>query len=372
MQNHREKSPVGIVAISAITTALILGALTYFFFQYGLAMLSISTEPLYTVLLRLLPIIIGLILVLIALAIRPPVIPKDTDSDDELEKDAYTSPLYNLPQEDESHTAARAQLPVTPRYKESPVEQQTQKTDKLIDSYPAVTPFMGVTPISPRREEVVPPMAYPEEIEEPFEAEIVSPGETTRHTLGRAVLFGEYPFPIDSESQIAQLLAPIEETIEDGDLTAQDLLVIEDTFETRLENELTSANELGYDLSLAVIELPKNDQDLHSVDATIVQNLFNRLGVVSFFYLTEEHRVSAILPFHGFEQSRRYFASLLESLRKQHPETAIKVGYSSSRNREVSAETVMDEALIAVNLATERSGYSLIGYDTDLEVEEED
>ena len=64
---------------------------------------------------------------------------------------------------------------------------------------------MGVTPISPRREEVAPPIAFPEEFDKPFEEEIPTPIDTRKHTLGRAILFGEYPFPIDPESQIAQL-----------------------------------------------------------------------------------------------------------------------------------------------------------------------
>lgn len=384
MQNHREKSPAGIIAISAISTLLILGGLTYAFFTYGLPMLPFPVETLYSILLRLLPIIIGLILVLIALAIRPPVIPKDTDSSDELEKDIYSSPLYNLPDEHEPIIVGRQQLPVSASLKESPAKDSDidpSLANRVAEHTPEVRPFEGTLPSygeehrdtvvfepydsvisEPRLEEVE--LVEPEEAEEQLETDVI-------HSLGRAVLFSEYPYPIEPGSQIAELLAPIEETFEDGSLLQEDFATIEDNFETRLAHELESAKNLGYDVSLAIIELPHSDTDRHSVDATIVQNLFNRLGVVSFFYLTEEHRVSAILPFHGFEQSRRYFASLLESLRKQHPESTIKIGYSSSRNRDIDAAVILDEAQVAVDLASERSGFSLIGYDTDLESDED-
>lgn len=383
MQNHREKSPAGIIVISAISTLLILGGLTYAFLTFGLPVLPFPVETLYSILLRLLPIIIGLILVLIALAIRPPVIPKDTDSTDELEKDIYSSPLYNLPDEHEPIIVGKQQLPVSASLKESPTKDtniEPSWENRVAEHIPEVKPFEGTLPTYKEEWDTlvyepsasVTPESKGEEADRDALREADEQLETDDiHSLGRAVLFSEYPYPIEPGSQIAELLAPIEETLEDGALLQEDLKTIDDNFETRLEHEIASAKDLGYDLSLAIIELPHSDTDRHSVDATIVQNLFNRLGVVSFFYLTEEHRVSAILPFHGFEQSRRYFASLLESLRKQHPESAIKIGYSSSRNRNVDANVVLDEAQVAVDLANERSGFSLIGYDIDLEPDED-
>ena len=237
-------------------------------------------------------------------------------------------------------------------------------TNRLMDIQPDVKPFEGALPAYTE----APPVEVSEEFDG-WEQEI--PDSATGHTLGRAVLFSEYPYAIAPASQIAELLSPIDETTDDGALSDQDLQTIEDTFESRLATELASADSMGYDLSLAIIDLPETTADIHSVDATIVQNLFNRLGIVSFFYLTEEHRVSAILPFHDFEQCRRYFASLLESLRKQHPESAIKIGYSSSRNRDIDPDELIQEASVAANIASERSGYSLIGYDIELEADQE-
>lgn len=387
MQRHREKSPAGTIVISAIITLVVMGALTFLLVYFGLPSIPISQELLYSSLLRLLPIIIGLILVLIALTIQPPRIPKDTDKTDEIGKDNFTAPLYNLPDEEEQRSYGRAQLSVpkpTPSTGKQSLEAASQTANRVPDIAPTITPFTGAPAKpaqmwAPEPEKWTP--AEPFEIQKqaevdsipveiPPELDIESTEQTT--DLGRAVLFGEYPFSIPPGSDIAALLEPIEETFESGDLRAEDLILVEDTFETRLDDELASAVDLGYDLSIAVIDVPHHDADTHSVDATVVQNLFNRLGIVSFFYLTEVHRVSAILPFHGFEQCRRYFASLLENLRKHHPESTVTVGFSSVNGREITAEGITEEATIAADLAHERGGYSLIGYDTDLEPTLED
>ncbi len=384
MQRHREKSPAGTIAITAIITLVLLGGLTYLVGIFGLPSIPISTDTLYTVLLRLLPIIIGLILVLIALAIQPPRIPKETDSADDLTRDNFTAPLFNLPNEEEQTLYGRVQLSVPEP--SSPVgvrpsDSQHETANRVPDVAPQITPFSGV----PAQHEK-PRIAEPEEItpavtpqfgyQKPFsiETQIEEPAPGTEYhpsDLGRAVLFSEYPFAIEPGSDIAQLLDPIAETRISGELGDEDRVEIEDTFETRLDSELSSALDLGYDLSLAVIDVPHADTKTHSVDATVVQDLFNRLGIVSFFYLTETHRVSAILPFHGFEQSRRYFASLLENLRKQHADSTVTVGFSCVKGRELSASSLIEEATIAADLALERGGYSLIGYDTDLEPSEE-
>ena len=364
MRNQQEKSPASVIAISAFITLLVLGACTYLFFVYGLPILPFSLATIYSVLLRLLPILIGLILVLIALVIQPPPVPKDSDDEDEIEKDAFIRPLYNLPDEEDTPLYARAQLPVA-----QPEKSITEVNDnRLPDPAPEITSFSGVVPApvehSVRQQTYK--ESYTRSVVEP------SPVESTQSAelLNRAVLFNDYPFPIEPGSSIAELLEPIEATIIDGNLTEADVQVIDDTFESRLESEIESAAALQYEISVAIIDLPASHTETHSVDASIVQDLYNKLGIVSYFYLTEELRVSAILPFHGFNQCRRYFASLLDSLRKQHPEAVLSIGFSSSRSREITGQELLQEAVVAADLAAERTGFSLIGYDTDLEVED--
>lgn len=391
MQKQREKSPTGIIVISALATMLVLVVLSYVLITYVLPYYKVSAEILYSVLIRLLPIIIGLVLVQIAIIIHPPQVPKDTDQSDTLEKDDYTRPLYNLPREEDSIHPGRAQLPVEPA---SAIAARETKIASV--EVPEIKPFAGKQPVMPTYGRALPveleavdslttDMEIPPSVEEDqlfSETEAIAVPEAfdTLHTdmdgdirqrLSRAVLFSEYPFPIVPGSEIAQLLEPIDETEVEDSLPPVYMELIEDTFEDRLQAELESAIESGYELSVAIIEIPSVGSDPHSVDSTVVQNLFNKLGVVSLFYLTETRRVSAILPFHGFEQSRRYFAALLENLRKNHPQTSVKIGFTSLHGRILEPEALLREASIATDLATERSGYNLIGYDSNLETDEE-
>lgn len=353
MHNRREKSSAGIIAVSAIITLLVLGALTYTFFVYGIPVLPVTKEELYLILIRLLPVLIGLTLILIALALKNPPIPSDVDDQDELEKDAYTEPLYRLPDEDNAPLYGRKVLPVTPVASEETTAIPQEQ--KVPDPTPEITAFTGVPtykrPPSPIIERPQPVVEPEELVEEKLPA------------VSRAVLFSEYPFPIESGSEIAQLLEPIEETEEETD----DLIRVEDTFENRLAEEYTSAATFHYDISVALFAISEREDDPHSVDATVVQDLFNRLGIIAFFYLTETHQISAILPFYNFTQCRRALAALLQQLRKQHPDSTITAGFSSIGDREISQNDLVQEASLAADLAAERGGYSLIGYDSSLE-----
>lgn len=440
MQKHREPSPIGIVAISAIVTLLLLSALSYVFVRHVLPLYAIPIETVYSVLIRLLPISIGLLLVLIALVIAPPRIPKEPDETDMLEKDEYTAPLYNLPIEEEPILPQREQSPVIPSYgtakttrtdggeqaavpgitefsgkqdiapelfeRELPielrpaeesltaVEEQLEgivERQQVSESAPATVAYAdveqeemvaeepaAVAGVDLGQEELVAeePAALAEVQEQPVEtpepfAEVPSistAAETeVAARLTRAVLFGEFPYQIEPGSDIARLLEPVGESEPEDDLPDELLLTVEDTFEERLLSEMDSAADLGYDLTVARIAIPTSGTDTHAVEADVVQTLFNKIGLVSFFYLTDTGYVSAILPFHGFEQARRYFASLLESLRKQHPKTGIAVGFSSIGRRSVDLPTLLREVELASDVAAQRGGYSLIGYDDSLE-----
>ena len=357
MHNRREKSSAGIIAVSAIITLLILGALTYTFFVYGIPVLPVTMEELYGILIRLLPVLIGLTLILIALALKNPPIPSDTDDQDELEKDAFTEPLYRLPDEQNRPVYGRSPLPVSPpRTDEEPAAPTEQK---VADPTPEITPFAGV----PKRSQTPTVIAdHPQPVVEPEELT-----DEQFLPVSRAVLFSEYPFPIVPGSEIVQLLEPIEETEDETAFGDTDTVSLEDTFEHRLDEEFISATTFGYDISVALFAIPEREDDPHSVDATVVQDLFNRLGIIAFFYLTEAHQISAILPFYSFAQCRRVLAALLGQLQKQHPESTITGGFSSMGDRELSQSDLVQEAALASDFAAERGGYSLIGYDSSLE-----
>jgi hypothetical protein len=370
-----------MIALSAFITMLILAVLSYFFIDRVMPRYRISPDTLYFLLVRLLPITIGIVMVLIALVIAPPKVPHDTDEQDMIEKDAYSAPLYNLPVEEEPLLPSGMKAPASfPRPERVAMDAEGTGTPAVPVEIKEFSPKSAPSFAMAQRE-------LPEELKPPVtdvfeesptlqETETVEtespaalPGEAAlpAGNLARAVLFEEYPYPIQEGSEIARLLEPIAESDADEELPADFAMCIEDRFELRLETEIGEARHLGYDLSVAQLGIPSGEGDVHSVDATVVQTLFNKLGIVSFFYLTDTREVSAILPFHGFSQTRRTFASLLESLRKQHPDASVTVGFTSIGSREVTTDRLLEEVRIAAEVAAERGGYSVIGYDTSLE-----
>ncbi|MDX9938617.1 MAG: hypothetical protein RBT44_01515 [Sphaerochaetaceae bacterium] len=395
MQKHRESSPVGIIAVSAIITIAVLVLLSYLFVRHLMPMYDLSIETIYSILVRLLPISIGIVLVLIAMAIAPPRIPKDTDEDDMIPKDEYTAPLYTLPSEEEpigvplslerATSAKEVPPPPVPQRFEEPMAPAIRKFEsKLRDvrdmermEIPPELRFEEESPVevelpSPVLDEANEPEAavpFVEEAEVPvIEPEVDREVADIHERLSRAVLFGEYPYQVDPESDIGKLLEPIGETAT-AELPESYHELLEDTFESRLEEELGEAKNLGYDITVASITFPSQGSDPHSVDATVVQSLFNKLGITSFFYLTDETSVGAILPFYGFSQARRYFASLLESLRKQHAKSAVQIGFACLSGRDLDTGGLLREVSLAAEIATQQGGFSLIGYDDALEEE---
>lgn len=382
MQNHRDRSPVGIIVISAIITLFVLSAFSYVFVRQLIPRFDLSSETLYFVLIRLLPISIGLVLVLIAIVIAPPRVPKDADEADVIERDEFTSPLFTLPVEEEPTRPTQTKMPVAPLSETVVPPAPAQSSEREPDQ---IKEFTGKQPRPVEMDALeVPKDLLPPDEESPERFALVEGSDssleeapvthvesrtasdiTTR--LSRAVLFTEYPYPITQGSEIAKLLEPIGESEDEVPLPQEYMDMIEDTFDERLSQELEFARQVGYDISVAMIAIPPGDSDPHAVEATVVQSLFNKLGTVAFFYLTDTNQVSAIMPFHGFEQSRRYFASLLESLRKQYQKTALSVGFSAAGERIVTPEQLVHEAQLALEVASERLGYNLIAYDEQLE-----
>ncbi len=103
MRTKSEQRPIATIILTIIISSVILASSTYLFYFYLIPLYNIDIHDLYTILIRLLPIIIGLLLTIISLVIAPVHIPQTSSKDDELPIDSYTAPLYNLPDEEKNH-----------------------------------------------------------------------------------------------------------------------------------------------------------------------------------------------------------------------------------------------------------------------------
>jgi len=343
MQNQQKSSAVGIIVTSAIITMLILAVATFFIFWKIIPLYQIPPYIIYSFLTRLLPLIIGLTLVLLALAIAVPNFPLDTDDQDVIEKDLYTMPLYNLPLEDEQISEAIEPLVAIQAIDYSTLEDKPIKRASEFE----IQPFEATTP-----------ECYQEELILPI---VVKEDKEIYKRLTKAVSFADYPYPYEQTSSVATLLEPIGESSVDEALPDQYLVTIEDSFESRLVDEMAAANELNYQISIAHIKIvAQNDEDLTRTLDDFIDSRF-------IYYKIENNQRAVILPFYSYTSTQRYLAALLNHLHKHHPQNAICIGFSAVENRNLSDEQLIKESLLALDVALQRGGYNLIGYDDSIE-----
>ena len=360
-----------IIISTFILSSLVLAGGTYLFITVMMPLYSLDQGQIRSVLIRLLPIVTGFLLAVMALAISPPAIGQSSEDEDELERDPFTSPLYVLPDE-ESHTALTPILePVGPSLKQqsivasslSEVERPLSGTLGEVTAPARILDTQKIFPMDPPAESsepVVSPEQPPEEQvpEQTIEAE----GENVpRSQLDRQVLFSAYPFPIEADSAVAQLLEPIEESRPVGEEENPSLyLEYEDTFSTRVDVELEYAKSIGYPLSLAYLTCDGDEQ---------MKELTGSLSSIHGILYHEDQILKVILPFQSFEQCREVFTTVFARIRKRYPENRLSCGYTTFSMHDQENTHLAEQAQTALNIAFDHGSYAIIGYDSHSEDE---
>lgn len=365
MSPNKEGSSASKILFSVLAAIALLAGASVLFITWVVPSYGIDVAVVYSVLTRLFPILIGLILMQIGIILASPSSSDKTDSADILVKDDYDDPLYAMPNEDPAFktTAASSYLEPVPQVPLETIVLPSSPATTPIEPPPAAT----ISTFIPLRPSVIEPEPIVDDkgIPEPKDA-ISSPLGLA--PLTQAVLFKDYPYPIRQDSEIADLLSPLPETeATDDPALIVHQAIIEDTFGNRLDSEIASAQENQYGLSLGVINLPDLNTDPQDLEAGITQTIFQKLDSMAFFYVLDEHRIAVILPFYQFTQAKRFFASLLENLRKGFPDSSVQIGFSCLNERMISKENLFQEAEIATSWAIEQQGFSLIGYESESE-----
>ena len=334
---------------------MILVALTYLFYSYFLPYYQIEAADIYIVLIRLLPIIIGFLLFIIALIIAPPVVPKTEDTDDEIPRDSYTEALYNLPDEQPSASV----LEVGEKVIASPIQE------KIISEQ--------LSPVNPIIIEELKEVEKPVEViieEEIDSIEVIEPSiaptQPLTSQLDRKITFENYLYPIVAHSEIAQLLEPIEESTP-VDLTQYPDLTqtIELSLESLLEEELESGRENDYPVSLALCKIRNGIDD--PITESMNELLVEKLELVGIIGEIKDETISMILPFYSYSRTQKVMATLISSIKKRFSEGQVAIGFTSIQNRECTIDSVIEEAHIAFELAMQKEGNSLIGFEKEEE-----
>ncbi|HHU88983.1 MAG: hypothetical protein ACOXZ2_07190 [Sphaerochaetaceae bacterium] len=320
MEKQPSKGNFGTIFVTSIITLILLVGVILFTYFYIVPNTPIANLLIYGNVVKFLPIIIAFLILLTLFIAYPPYIPKDTDPEDELELDHYTASLYNLPLEEDYIFIPPPLTPVGAEVATTPFVPPVE-----VEPAAPVTPVVEelITPVVERPKRVVPTPLK-------MEVDYTSP----------AVLFNDYPYPIKADSDIAQLLAPIEATT--GELVDS----ISNTFYERLNSELESALQFDYNLSLARLS----------------RNISTELELRGLTYPADDGTLYVILPFYSRQVSRSFLTTLLHESSAE----GLNIGLTSLSGRRVDDNKLLEEVKVAFNLSLERGDYSIISYDDSL------
>ncbi|MFA5569838.1 MAG: hypothetical protein WCY81_00250 [Sphaerochaetaceae bacterium] len=422
MQKQRESNPVGIVVISAIITIFILGGLSYLFIFYVIPLYQIDTYLIYTILIRLLPVVIGFTLVLLAVAVSPTHLGGYDDYEEPVLRDIYTEPLFTLPNEEYlSFAAVQASLfgshisqptypqptvPVegitpyigVPTYEEVPpiyedeYEEDIIVTEKespsshvaeeiyeevLLDREESETPTVEkeqelTEDIIIAQKEVVEPLV--EEVvdvtqiveEPPIKVPSVSiPVDEKPYTeeiiasLEREVSFDGYPYDIEPHSNAASLLEPIKASSDAHLLDSSYFTVVKNSLAARLQEEMNHARAYEYPLSLIAVGFTHQGTE---DDKAFSQFLYDYLSIGSFAYYEGVDTLIGILPFYNNRFAHLYAQQLIQHIQREYPFSTVSVGHSTIHRQNQTDVELLEEVASALTEAKLTDGFHVVSY----------
>ena len=278
------------IFLSLFLTVFLLLAVLYVAARYLLPLYDINQDQLYDVLVRLFPLLIGLVMIEIGVMTARRRDEDYADQVDKLPPNAYDRPFYVLPNDDPSHLHSDTMI-----HANSPVHTEQEKP--------------GVPIIE----------------EEKLEPVAVRPISEMTDNLGRKT--EPVVQPVESEPVVEQKATVVEETI-----------TYNTDFSTILSLELTNAQEVDYDISLALIHIKKGPV------TPITNKLMMLSGELAYSFSLDGGKIAMLLPFYNREEATHFTQNLVESCKKEFNDSELYTGYSSRNGRILEAEQLMHEA----------------------------
>ncbi len=299
------------ILLSLFLTVFILLGLLYLASRYLLPLYSINQEQIYDVLVKLFPLLIGLVMIEIGVLVARK---RDEDFADEIDKlppNAYDKPLYALPGDDPLH----------------------RHTDEMVHSHSLVDEYRAhETPLAP-------------------EDEIVPPSEQIRGITMPVVPTDEQTEPFESKPYEEASLEPVaEEPVQPPleTVAMQGKSAVLETFQTDFKSilavELENAQEMDYDLTLVLIDVSKGPA------AQIANKMIMLSGELAYSFTLENNRIAMVLPFYNAEEARSFTLSLLESCKKEFSGASLQIGFASRNGRVLDSSLLIHEAVTACML----------------------
>lgn len=303
------------IVISFIVTIVILLAGVYLATQYLLPQVEWDQDQLFSFFVKVFPLLLGLIMIEIGVVISKKRDEDFADDIDKLPPNAYDRPFYALPQDDPAFIRNDEVI-----YAQAPVLKEATFTEAVLSEEPALE----------RAAEVILPLDLPQVEEEP-EAVVAEPIlETVEAEKLEPVVEEALPYQAPRD----EISIAIDEGI---------IQVYEMDFNSILELELESANDLNYDLTVVIVRVTEGPVD------AIAQKLIRQSGDLSYTFTLEDNTIGIILPFYNGDEARTFTLSLIESCQQEFQGSELEIGFASRGGRAVEKEEILQEAYKAAS-----------------------
>ncbi|MGE4454116.1 MAG: hypothetical protein AB7D92_06230 [Sphaerochaeta sp.] len=282
------------IFLSLFLTVFLLLAGLYAASRYLLPLYDVNQQQIYDLLVKLFPILLGLIMIEIGVMIARRRDEEYADQVDKLPPNAYDKPFYTLPGDDPSHlhsdellhSQQKLEAVASLESEETPIEEELKPQ--------AVA---SVAPMVPRRDD-----AIIQRFEKTEEQEVPQQ-ETTEFTQ------------------------PVEEKI-----------TYKTDFDSILATELENSMDMDYDLTLVMIEVSEGPASL------IANKLMMLSGELAYSFSLEGGKIAMVLPFYNGDEARSFTLSIIESCQKEFSGSSLHLGFASRNGRIIDKEQLLHEA----------------------------
>ncbi len=279
------------IILSLFLTVFLLLAVLYLASRFLLPLYDINQEMLYGLLVKLFPLLIGLVMIEIGVLVARRRDEDYADQVDKLPPNAYDKPFYTLPHDDPAHLhsdqlAFGQQKVESVSQKVQPVEIQEEK----LEIEPVIKPVVAMPRIE--RDIEVQKVVEPAVAEEPVAEQIV--------------------YKTD--------------------------------FASILSVELDNSKDMDYDLTLVLIEVTEGPASL------IANKLMMQSGELAYSFSLEDGRIAMVLPFYNADEARSFTLTMIESCKKEFSGSSLQIGFASRNGRMVDSNQLLHEAEAACNV----------------------
>lgn len=295
----KSKSTVKLVVTSVILSLIVIGVFALVFINFIVPAYQITNEDVYNVLIRLFPVLIGLVLIQIGVMIAKRNEEDFRDSVDKLPPNSYTRPLEKEIQDDPSHVAPDATLHSegNVRIIEKPVEIIKEVPVETIKEVVKEVPVEVVKEVPVEVVKEVPYEVIREVVKE-IPVEVIR--ESVREVPVEVEVVREIPVEIIREVPV-EVVKEVEKEVPVAAVAAEaeNRLL---GFEEVLQEECASAAEMDYDITLALVK--------GSVNGAALESAFTTLAYV-FAY---DDKFALIFPFASRAEAERIIEEKKASL----------------------------------------------------------